>query len=1075
MSARHLPRVMSHRGKSSHDVERENFEKVQTVAINKAINNQETPVKEKHMRSTILGTFRDNGCSLFWAVVIKLPLQGNAIICWKFCHVLHKILREGHASSIPDSVRYNSHIIELGKLWGHLKEGYGRLIASYTKLLIQKIKFHRKNQQIPGHLKMEDDQFARICGLDVNNYFEISVDMLDYLDEILNVQQSVFDSLDRSRANSMTNSGQCRLAPLILCILDSCQLYDYLVKSLFKLHSSLPPDTLSGHRDRFLAAYKRLKQFYYSSSNLQYFKNLVQVPLLPDEPPNFLIASDFSKHVKPVAVIPAEPEELEVEETVGVLIDTSPTPDDQFEGGFGDGPQFNGGPPEIDERDLLIERLSREIQQLKMEIQRIKTEDQKIISSLKEEILQLEKILAELRSAAAESLKDNENLKNEVLVLQASADAADKLNEVEKHAKTNEERFKKMKDIYQRLKEEHVSLLRTNAEVTKQLGNEKKVREEKEQIIKEKELEVGRLEEEKQVVQETLRKSADDVTEELVGAKSQILSLENQKEDLESKVKDLEDVRDDMVNKLQSCEELIASVESELRQSQDERKEAEDKFSENTTNLQAELNGLKEDKQRIEEQLNQKISELQGTVTQLETDKQLMEDELTRKFFDLQQELEELLEEKQKTEKKMGDEKEELHRRLIDGAIEEGRSIISDAHSQFENPSHLSVTCTAEFLLMRAEPVVACLGKLQQCHDMYSADTKDLESYIQSITSYAHHMGDCIIHGIATSHSAQIEPAEELSNACRDAAEKGLLTLDAIQTGEDIPSKVDSTTQSVQHIIKLAEALVPKMEDVKLEEIGDMLEGEMQSITGAIEQAASKMEEMLNKTRENNTGIELEVNQRILDTCTALMQAIKVLVEKSRDLQKEIVLQGRGTSTAKEFYKKHHRWTEGLMSAAKAVGWGATTLLESADKVVRGEGKFEELIVCSQEIAASTVQLVVASKVKADRGSKALSELSTASKGVSQATGNVVASAKTGAAIVEDKNLMDFTKLTLHQTKKCEMQSQVRLLELESLLEKERVNLSDLRKQHYQLAGESEGWELDQEGELLAEENVKKS
>lgn len=46
----------------------------------------------------------------------------------------------------------------------------------------------------------------------------------------------------------------------------------------------------------------------------------------------------------------------------------------------------------------------------------------------------------------------------------------------------------------------------------------------------EKELEVGRLEEEKQVVQETLRKSADDVTEELVGAKSQILSLENQKE-----------------------------------------------------------------------------------------------------------------------------------------------------------------------------------------------------------------------------------------------------------------------------------------------------------------------------------------------------------------------------------------------------------------------------------------------------------------------------------------------------------------------------------------------------------------
>ena len=33
--------------------------------------------------------------------------------------------------------------------------------------------------------------------------------------------------------------------------------------------------------------------------------------------------------------------------------------------------------------------------------------------------------------------------------------------------------------------------------------------------------------------------------------------------------------------------------------------------------------------------------------------------------------------------------------------------------------------------------------------------------------------------------------------------------------------------------------------------------------------------------------------------------------------------------------------------------------------MVKGEGKFEELVVCSQEIAASTTQLVVAPKVRA--------------------------------------------------------------------------------------------------------------
>uniref|UniRef100_A0A0L8G5Q5 ENTH domain-containing protein n=1 Tax=Octopus bimaculoides TaxID=37653 RepID=A0A0L8G5Q5_OCTBM len=292
-----------------------------SIAINKAINSNVHPVKEKHVRSAILGTFHESGAGVFWATTSKLPLQGNAIICWKFLHVLHKLLREGHANVILDSQKYISLLKDIGKLWGHLKDGYGRLIAAYTKLLIQKLSFHKKNPRIPGSLTMTDEQFNKIFGADVNNYFEVSCDMLDYLDEILVLQEAVFGSLDMSRSNSMTNSGQCRLAPLIPCILDSCQLYDYLVKSLFKLHSSLPPDTLSGHRDRFLAGYRHLPlalmhalshshllypthtqpilthtyytcshllstqaltHFYHQSGTLQYFKNLVQVPLLPD-------------------------------------------------------------------------------------------------------------------------------------------------------------------------------------------------------------------------------------------------------------------------------------------------------------------------------------------------------------------------------------------------------------------------------------------------------------------------------------------------------------------------------------------------------------------------------------------------------------------------------------------------------------------------------------------------------------------------------------------------------------------------------------------------------------------------
>jgi len=69
---------------------------------------------------------------------------------------------------------------------------------------------------------------------------------------------------------------------------------------------------------------------------------------------------------------------------------------------------------------------------------------------------------------------------------------------------------------------------------------------------------------------------------------------------------------------------------------------------------------------------------------------------------------------------------------------------------------------------------------------------------------------------------------------------------------------------------------------------------------------------------------------------------------------------------------------------------------------VQGKGRWEELVVVSQEIAASTTQLVVASKVKADRGSENLQQLSDASKGVTAATGLVVASAKSAAQRTED-------------------------------------------------------------------------
>ena len=105
-------------------------------------------------------------------------------------------------------------------------------------------------------------------------------------------------------------------------------------------------------------------------------------------------------------------------------------------------------------------------------------------------------------------------------------------------------------------------------------------------------------------------------------------------------------------------------------------------------------------------------------------------------------------------------------------------------------------------------------------------------------------------------------------------------------------------------------------------------------------------------------------------------------------------------STA-QFYKRNSRWVEGLVSAAKAVGSGVSLLVDTSDRALNNEAKLgkwicfplrvislshsgatflEEIMVCGQEIAASTAQLVSASRVKAKFDSPGKQQLETDSK-----------------------------------------------------------------------------------------------
>lgn len=170
MATRHVQKVLSPRSRSSSlNTERETFEKNQIASIGKAVNSVECPVKEKHVRRILIGTHQDHSAGIFWSQTVrKAQLQENPIICWKFCHVLHKVLREGYRKSLAESYTFRSILLDTGKLWGLLKEGYGKLIQIYCRLLINKIEFHARNVRFPGNLMVSDEELDNIGERDVN-------------------------------------------------------------------------------------------------------------------------------------------------------------------------------------------------------------------------------------------------------------------------------------------------------------------------------------------------------------------------------------------------------------------------------------------------------------------------------------------------------------------------------------------------------------------------------------------------------------------------------------------------------------------------------------------------------------------------------------------------------------------------------------------------------------------------------------------------------------------------------------------------------------------------------------------
>lgn len=346
-----------------------------------------------------------------------------------------------------------------------------------------------------------------------------------------------------------------------------------------------------------------------------------------------------------------------------------------------------------------------------------------------------------------------------------------------------------------------------------------------------------------------------------------------------------------------------------------------------------------------------------------------------------------------------------IYYELILNCISCAEAIITNGTAAIENPGISALTCTPDYLDSLINPILTSLDDLSSSYKNYETDTKEGKILIRTVINSAYLLAVYLIHAKSTSNtSTDISLGDKLTDECKLLATEVLVMLENIK--EKSPKTLEqiiAVKNQLNVISQLTNGLTKARGNV--DAIGNLVENELLSMDKAIEEAANRIQEMLNKSRADDSGVKLEVNGKILDSCTELMKCIRKLVKKSRLLQTEIVAQGKGTASATEFYKRNHQWSEGLISAAKAIAMGAKFLLEAADKVVSGDGKFEQLMVASQGIAASTAQLVVASRVKAERGSQNLAGLSEASREVTQATGSVVATAKSCSQLIEENGM----------------------------------------------------------------------
>ena len=407
---------------------------------------------------------------------------------------------------------------------------------------------------------------------------------------------------------------------------------------------------------------------------------------------------------------------------------------------------------------------------------------------------------------------------------------------------------------------------------------------------------------------------------------------------------------------------------------------------------------------------------------------------------------------------------------LLDSILNACVQKVDEAIYELESPAQAgNLNSTPEYTLSMIEKAINNATDFATIFNLYLGGEPGGEhvDVIKGANELAQSLADVLINTKGITRLVDDDVSDKLINVAKNAGDVGLRTFLNLQSykldlipqptqRKEVAMRNNSEVRgALSKLSEVVDGLVPKggkAGAVKTNgDLGDLVEQEMLGAAKAIEAATERLQQLQARPRDSSrySAVDLQVHDAILASALAITSAIARLIQAATESQQEIVAQGKGASTTQQFYKRNNRWTEGLISAARAVAFATNLLIESADGVLSGTHTLEQLIVASNEVAAATAQLVAASRVKANLMSKTQERLELAAKAVTEACKALVKQVKAIAAKQVQEEDVDYKNMAVLEFKRREMEQQVEILRLEKELGAARHRLGAMRRAGY--------------------------